>query len=358
MNRELSTVPLVRALTDVSLDWTAYTEWDVLIRQARDAALLGTLADRVYESRRFNDVPPAPRAHLVAARIHCAAQRTSVVREIVQLGRALHGISAKVVLLKGAAYQLADLPAARGRRYSDIDILVPRISLPQIEAALMLAGNATTHIHPYDQRYYRRWMHELPPMQHLKRGTVIDIHHTIVPPTSRVRLDASLLLRDAVPLPQAPGFYTLSPADMVLNSATHLFRNEDLTHGLRDLVDIDTLLRHFGRDVCFWPALTRRATELDLWRPLYYGLQWTTTALGAPVPNHVLAEGVRRAPGAMTSALMYTLLAHALHPDSARPATKWARRALYLRGHWLKMPFPLLAWHLTMKAMRRDAQIA
>jgi hypothetical protein len=25
-----------------------------------------------------------------------------------------------------------------------------------------------------------------------------------------------------------------------------------------------------------------------------------------------------------------------------------------VRGHWLKMPMPLLAWHLTVKAFRRD----
>jgi len=29
---------------------------------------------------------------------------------------------------------------------------------------------------------------------------------------------------------------------------------------------------------------------------------------------------------------------------------------LYLRGHWLKMPVPLLAWHLTVKSLRREQQ--
>jgi hypothetical protein len=35
---------------------------------------------------------------------------------------------------------------------------------------------------------------------------------------------------------------------MVLNSATHLFCNEDVGNGLRDLVDLDSLLRGFARD--------------------------------------------------------------------------------------------------------------
>ena len=27
----------------------------------------------------------------------------------------------------------------------------------------------------YDRQYYRRWMHEIPPLQHLRRATVIDV---------------------------------------------------------------------------------------------------------------------------------------------------------------------------------------
>ena len=358
MSDVLRRTPLLRALSDSHADWAAYAEWDVLIRQARDAALLGTLAHRLHESGSLEAVPPAPRAHLVAARILCAAQRTSVEREIVQIRRALEGVGTKVVLLKGAAYLMADLPAARGRHFSDVDILVPKSALPQVEAALMLAGFTTTHLHPYDQRYYRRFAHELPPMQHVKRGTVLDVHHTIVPPTSRIRLDASALLRDAVPLAQAPGFHVLAPADMVLHSATHLFRNEDLTHGLRDLVDIDALLRDFGRDEAFWPILVRRAAELDLRRPLHYALRWTTATLGTPVPANVIAGNADGAPGRIAGAVMDVLLERALHPDSGLASTRRARWALYVRGHWLKMPLPLLAWHLTVKAMRRDAQPA
>jgi hypothetical protein len=358
MRTRLRHVELLRALTDGIGNLSTDQQWDVLIRQARDAALLGTLAHRLGDRDAFDTVPDAPRAHLVAARILCAAQRTSVEREIVQLRRALSGVDAKIVLLKGAAYLMSALPAARGRHFSDIDILVPESALPAVEAALMLAGFATTHLHPYDQRYYRRWMHELPPMQHVKRGTVLDVHHTIVPRTSRIRLDAGVLLRDAVPLSHVSGFHVLSPADMVLHSATHLFNNEDLGHGLRDLVDIDALLRDFGRHAPFWPGLLVRADELNLQRPLHYALRWTTAALGTPVTANVVAESSRRAPSAITSALMDVLLEHALHPDSARIATIRARRALYVRGHWLKMPLPMLAWHLAVKATRRDAQPA
>jgi hypothetical protein len=332
--------------------------WEALIRHAREADLLGTLAYRLQARGRFDAVPAAPRAHLVAARIKCSAHEHAVRREVGEIGHALAGLGAPVVLLKGAAYLLGGLPPSHGRMFSDIDLLVPRSALPATEAALMLAGFATTHLHPYDQRYYRRWMHELPPMQHIKRMTIVDVHHTIVPDTSRVRLPASALFRDARSLADAPGFSVLSAADMVLHSATHLFHNEDLTHGLRDLADIDALLEHFGRDARFVDALVERAIALDLTRPLYYALRWTCRLLLTPVPAATVARVEAHAPRALVRALMDLLLESALRPAAARPATRWARRAMYLRGHWLKMPMPLLAWHLTVKTFRRDEQPA
>jgi 3-hydroxyacyl-CoA dehydrogenase len=56
---------------------------------------------------------------------------------------------------------------------------------------------------------------------------------------------------------------------MVLHSATHLFFEGELRHGLRDLVDLDDLVRHFAaQDASFWQRLVARAFEMDLARPL------------------------------------------------------------------------------------------
>ena len=59
-------------------------------------------------------------------------------------------------------------------------------------------------------------------------------------------------------------------------------------------------------------------------------------------------------PPAALRPLMDCLFEAALAPHANARSTRWARRALYVRGHWLKMPIPLLAWHLTVKAFRRE----
>lgn len=328
--------------------WTL-PRWELLVRQARSANLLARLAALLEDRGLLQAVPPAPRAHLAAARVVSQAQEEAVRREVAHIVSALAPTGADIILLKGAAYLFAGLPAARGRLFSDVDILVPGIALAQVEAALMQHGWATTHHDAYDQRYYRRWMHELPPLRHVSRQTVLDVHHAILPPTARLKPDSAKLLAAAHPLAAEPRLRLLAPADMVLHSATHLFLNEEWSNALRDLADLDSLLRHFGGKTGFWEELAPRAFELDLARPLYYALRYTSRILETPVPAEALraAQGARPPPP--LSRLMDALFLRALEPDSPL-----ARRALYVRAHWLRMTPLLLARHLTIKALRRE----
>ncbi|MBS0445811.1 MAG: nucleotidyltransferase family protein [Proteobacteria bacterium] len=334
-------------------------EWDRLLRQARKAEVLARIAALARARGLMDRLPPAPRAHLDAEWQVAAAQHDETCREIERIRLALAGVPGlTTVLLKGAAYLLADAPAALGRTFSDVDILVPYARLPEVEAALMLHGWATTHHSAYDQKYYRLWMHELPPMQHVQRETVIDVHHAILPRTARLKPDSAKLLAAARALPGHPGLAVLAPADMILHSITHLVHNEELSHGLRDLSDIDLLLRHHGRDAGFWDALIVRARELDLARPLHYGLRQAHALLATPVPAPVLAAAAAAAPPPWRNALMDGLWQRALrspHATTADRLTPLARFALYVRAHSLRMPPLALARHLTIKAFRRSS---
>lgn len=326
-------------------------ELEMLVRQARSANVLARLAMRLDELGLMARLPAAPRSHFEAARRIAQAQEEAVRREVAQIARALEIARTSAVLLKGAGYLFAGLPAARGRLFSDIDILVPRGALPQVEAALMQLGWMTTHHDAYDQRYYRKWMHELPPMQHVTRQSVLDVHHTIVPLTGRLHPDASKLLHAARPVPAQPLIRVLAPADMVLHSATHLFLNEEFSNGLRDLADLDSLLREFGAQPGFWRQLRERAAELRLERPLFYALRYTRALLDTPVEAPDLAG-----PGGARLRLMDALFLRALqpaHPTAGDRLTPLARFALYLRAHWMRMPPALLAYHLAVKAFRR-----
>ena len=333
-------------------------QWALLIQQARAGRLLSRLAVLLDAAGDLRRVPAGPLHHLESSLVLARSHEQAVRWEVGSIHDALRSAGIPVVLLKGAAYVMANLPAARGRWFSDVDVMVPRAALADAEATLGRSGWIGTHADdPYDQRYYREWMHEIPPMLHERRKTTLDVHHSILPITARLKPDATKLFAAAVPIDGQDDLRVLAPADMVLHSATHLFWDGEFHHGLRDLVDLDDLLRHFGaRDPGFWQALVDRAFEMDLARPLHFGLRYAQRILGTPVPDAV-RDALRRAgPSPIVRPAMDALFRRGLmpeHPSCDDAFTPIARWLLYVRGHYLRMPLRLLIPHLTRKTFRR-----
>ncbi len=367
------TLPSIQLLVDAlnrpqTLVQLSLEQWDLLIRQGRAADVLARLAAYAQAAGVLAQLPERPRRHLESAAILTERQHRELRLEVRLIREALARAKVPLVLLKGAAYAMAGLGASQGRMMTDVDILVPRAALGEVESALMMRGWVTAAKTPYDQRYYRTWMHELPPMQHFHRGTTIDVHHAIVPLTARARPSSDKLLAAALPMPAgavraAPGAVEvkrLAPADMLLHSATHLFHEGELEQGFRGLIDLDALYREFSRQPGFDDELVARAAEMDLARPLFYSLRYCLAMLETPVPASVLARlGAQpgAAPSKLKLALMDFLFLRALRPFHSSTSDAWtplARFALYLRGHWLRMPPWLLAIHLTRKMLVRD----
>jgi len=329
------------------------SSWDLLIRQARSAGLLTNLHDAIDRLGELDSVPERPRNHLKSARTLTDKHQRDVHWEVSCILEALKALKQPITLLKGTAYLIADLPVSKGRLFSDIDILVPKEAIEEVEQTLRLKGWMLTTHDAYDQRYYRTWMHELPPLRHATRNTVLDVHHNILPETARLHPSPKKLLQAAISVNEDNSLYVLNPADMVLHSATHLFHDGELEHGLRDLVDLDGLLRHFGGQEDFWLGLVERAGEMDLTRPLYYALRYSKKFLGTPIPEETMIASQTGSPPAFMPYWMDMLFLRALAPDH-RSCRDWfsgtARLLLFIRAHFLRMPLHLLIPHLFHKA--------
>ena len=348
-DRDLLLIALVRP---VELADLTEAEWDALLPRARSAHLLARLGAELNACDRTGCLPDRVRNHLAAATA-LAARHERVVRwEINRIERALRHLDVPILLLKGAAYVAAGLPTATARLVSDTDIMVPAAALDTVEGALASAGWQPLKLDPYDQRYYRTWMHELPPLRHRERGTVVDLHHTILPRTSRLKPAPAKLWAAARRLGDGP-LHVLAPVDMVLHAAAHLFHDGDLRRSLRDLVDIADLLTHFGtieRD--FWSALVPRAVALGLERPLFYALRFSRRLLQTPVPGPVVTAAAKHAPPSVIIEAMDQLVPRTLVPGSGA-AERGAAMLLYIRSHWLRMPPWLLARHLAHQTIAR-----
>lgn len=328
-------------------------QWEDVLGQARVTQLLPRLTLQWDQRGWTAQVPAGPRPHLTSSLCILDRQRQEVLWELQAIGRALHPLGVPVVLLKGTAYLRTGLPPAAGRVFSDIDILVPQGHIEAAEGELLAAGWISDERDAYNQMYYRKWMHEIPPLRHVQRQSVIDLHHTIAPPTSRFKVDGARLLERIRPIEEGSGFYVLAPEDMVLHSAVHLFQEGEFDRGLRDLLDLRDLLRHFEREPDFWPTLVARAKDLGLQVPLHHAVFHVHRLFGGAPPVDMAQEvdGLRsHGPGRK---IMAGLLEVALRPNHPSCDTRWtglARWLLYVRSHYLRMPLSLVVVHLARKA--------
>jgi len=327
---------------------------DLLLRVARRCRLLGRLAADLRSLQLIDALPAVASDQLQSALVAAEARQRVARWELDRVAWALEGMEdVPVVALKGCAYVLAGLPNSSGRLFADIDLLVPEPDLTLVEERLLGRGWQAKELTPYDERYYREWAHELPPLIHSERGVELDLHHGILMRTARLKPPSGMLFETATPVP-GTRHKVLAPVDMVLHAIVHLFYGGEMDDALRELVDIDSLLRHFaGTEPGFWERFVARAEALSLWRPAFYGLRYATQLLGTPVPANILQASMAGRTPAAARWLMDRLVPLSLfpqHPDHPNAGADVARKLAYVRSHWVKMPPAKLIPHLARKA--------
>ena len=339
------------------LGWSS-AQWSLQLRLARRTRLLGRLAHALHAQGLVDRLPALPRRHLLSE-LRASHWRTTALRwGLDRVGRVLADAAYPRVLLKGAAYQGQGLPIAGGRLPSDIDILVPRAALGDALGRLGAAGWTEPDLDEHDRRYYHEWSHEVPPLRHPSVRMELDLHHNIQPPLSRHPVDAGLLLARLQPS-LWPGWQVLHPLDQILHCASHLFHDGDLHDRLRDLVDLDGMLRCFVVPQADWPALLDRARQLGLAESLALGLLLCARWLATPVPPPVLDQACAAGLPAWRRACLLPLLRAVLLPGDPDEGDAWTRRVagqlLLARYQWQRLPLRLLLPHLWRKLGQRSA---
>lgn len=330
--------------------------WERVLRIARATGLHARLAAANDRNPGLTDTL---RRHFLSASRIAAFRSQMVMAELFQL-EPLCNVDYPIIILKGGAYLLQKRPMSIGRFISDVDILVPKANLRDMERRLREAGWQTEELSAYDERYYRDWSHETPPMRYPGHPLELDLHHAITPVTGRLAFDPSPLFAGSVAIAGTP-FRVLAPEDQVLHACLHCFHDGDLSLRIRELVDIDGLLRESGTDDSFWAELLKRAEILGLQRPLWYGLHFAVRFFACPVPSSVIAA--LPAPNGIASWAMDRLVPLAMlpsDPDGPPPMkVTLARNAMLVRYHLLRMPLHMLLPHLARKAfIRLRARIA
>lgn len=311
-------------------------QWNDVVEHGRRTQLLGQLATRLRQAGVFDQVLPAVQRHLMLAELTSQRRREAALWELKGMRQAIHP-AASLMVLKGCAYAIAGDTNANGRHFSDVDLMVRRHDLEAVESALISVGWKPSRVNAYDQAYYRNWMHEVPPMEHVRRHTVCDLHHAINPPVSRYYIPPDKLFAHLVEV--LPGIHVLSPTDRVIHCALHLLQEGEPKKLIRDLYDLHLLLlQHFGPDQTMAPLMAR-ADELGVGAP-------TRTAVGAA--HNLFSDNA--AAQNHTGWLQKQVEIAALNtPGQGRLASALAGWVVIAHAHWMKMPLRLLVPHLARK---------
>lgn len=329
-------------------------QWSLIVRQARHAMLLAHLYYRVDDLGLFKTIPIPVLKHLQSAKVHSDKQLNDLQWEIKHIKKVAKEFDFFLILLKGSAYAITEHPASKGRFFSDIDLLVTKKNINEVEKKLMINGWLPGNHNEYDQHYYRQWMHEIPQLIHIFRRSVIDLHHNILPETTKACPDVSQLINFAINIAGEKNLKVLCIEDRVIHSATHLFYDGDLEHGLRDLVDLDALIKHNKNQQQLELIILERSLYLGLQRPVFYAFRYLRLILNTPISDAAIVQSKKnRAPNKVLLTVMDALFLRALMPDHTSCNDRWtglARWLLYIRSHYLKMPLYLLIPHLLRKS--------
>ncbi|KMT64623.1 nucleotidyltransferase family protein [Catenovulum maritimum] len=340
---------LIAVLNDAELiNNFGVKEWSLLKLEAKSANLVGPLF--TYLKCKEKSIPEYVSWHFESSLIIANKQRRQALREIKDINLSLAAFK-DVTFLKGAAYIIHHLDCSVGRLFSDIDLLVNKAELAQVERALYFNGWLQTEVEDYDEKYYREWMHEIPPMQHVSRGTVLDVHHNILPKTNQLCLSPSLFEFEDVDLEDIGRIKTLSKNDMFIHCAVHLFTESEFHNGLRDLWDLHCMIIQFSKEKsCFIDDVYTRSCELGLESYVLLAFRYTNKVFFTPLNNDI--RNVLDNERFIQKFCWDFAFLNIFKPD-AKACRTWktpiATFLTYWRGHLIRMPLRLLAPHLMRK---------
>lgn len=329
-------------------------EWGLLLSQARVSKTSLYLLSILEKKGLSSLIPQKVKIYLTNEKYRVEYLKRQVALELKIIDNALAREKIAVTYLKGAAYLIANMENSRFRVFSDIDILVNKGDISATEKALKARGFISQKTDDYDQRYYRQYMHEIPPMQHVSRGTVLDVHHNVLPITSKNPIDVELLAENTQLGVLGAKCSVFSDEAMYLHAAIHLFHEGEFDKGLRDLCDLATMYDEFSRNnIKFDEKVIYLARNTKQEKSLYFALHYIALilniTLGQTAQDYVKAYRKSYKLSYLADFIFFRVLLpnHYLCDTSS---TRLAKFFAYIRGHMLRMPLRLLIPHLLKKA--------
>ena len=262
-------------LVDTDLDWGHFTK----------ISCAHGIAPLIYHSLRRSGaislLPPAPAETLRSSYYGNAARNSLLYDELRRVLKALREENLEVIVLKGAA--LAEIVYGQWalRPMSDIDLLVRKEKLAEVEAKLVHMGYVLEE-HGKTKEYYQE--HHYHVVFAKSAATAIEVHWHIQRPIAPFRIDIDDLWKRAQPAALAGvEALVLSPEDLLLHLCQHAWKH-NLSGGIRPLCDIAETTNYYRKKID-WKKVATLSSDWQMAPCLYLGLWLAREMLGARIPQ-------------------------------------------------------------------------
>jgi hypothetical protein len=322
LNKNNSLEELLQGLT--SEDWT------LVVHSAREHGLGLLLYQRLSQAKGL--IPVSIYKHLRELFLRATARNMVMQHHAGNVLRNLRDRELEVIVLKGLYLAESVYSAIGARTFGDIDLLLRRAELPvALEVMRSIGYEISTWYDPDDPN---RDIKHLPPL--VKQGSpIIELHWTILEEEEPFSIDVEGMWARSVAAEIAGvAVRGLSLEDFILHLSMHLTYQHRLAAGVRNLYDIDAVIRKGGVD---WTRLLTTAREWGAERVIWLTLRLLQEIAGTPLPSEVFGELLPQQPDpVIVDEAWRQLLDHgsgdvALTPDlAALGETKGACRKIRL----------------------------
>ncbi len=325
-----------------------------IVSEARYFNMLAQLKYLCESRGCWSSLPKKFKAQLSSASLFYENQRRKLDIEAEEITKVLTPLNVQWMYLKGGAYHLNGMVGFSGRMMNDIDILVEESAISRVESAFKDNSWVSAKISNYDEKFYRSWSQEIPPLRHLYRQVELDVHFNILPKTLKETVDGRYLFEQAVSIDSRPNQKVLKPHAMLIHSAIHLFYESEYHKGLRDLYDIWILIENYSTQEGFWDELIDLQSKVGNEESVYLALRYSQMVYDAAIPSEVLEYYECYKPNKfylLTLDFCFLNVFTSVYPPHRKFGQGIAESILYLRGHLKRMPLRLLIPHLTKKSI-------
>ena len=259
-------------------------DWDQLATVSYGHGIAPLVYHSLVESDAIGLVPVTVAQKLRSSYYANAARNSLLYADLKKLLLALRQEKIAVVILKGAALAETVYPGRALRPMSDIDLLVSRERLVDVESKLLTMGygiDASTHEHHREQHYHLAFTKAAAPS--------IEIHWHVQRPAGPFRIDIeNLWARSRKTRIAGVEALVFSSEDLVLHLCQHFWKH-NLAGGIRPLCDIAESTRYYG-DGIDWPKIANISLEWGMNAGSYLVLSLARELLDAPIPKDFLND--------------------------------------------------------------------